>query len=155
MRMKRYFRAVLALAMVAALLSGSAMAASMGAKVLTASMPVYNAAAQQIGVMGRSTAFEVTAINGGWARISYRGYECYAPLSNMVFDARIPAVTNQVSNIRFMTQDSYSRGLYYTGTLARGIPMYIAGINGDYLLFFNTTGSIMGYVPRYAVTRVG
>ena len=152
MRMRRYLKATVALALVAALLSGTALA--MGARVITPGMAVYNSSAQQVGVLGRGTSFDVTAINGGWARISYRGYTGYAQLSNMMFNKSIRAVTTTASGIRFMTRDSYAHGRYYTGTLAAGVPLYIRGIAGNYLLFLNTSGSVLGYIPMSAVRRV-
>ena len=154
MRRMKYWKAAIAVVMIAVMLCGSAMAATMGAKVLMPSMAVYNSGKQQIGTLRQGTSFSVTAISGDWARISYRGYTGYAQLKDIVFDSRIKAVSTKSTQIRFITKSSYKRSIYYTGTLAAGVTLYVAGINGSDFLFFDESGSVMGYVAKSAMRRV-
>ena len=147
-------KALVALALVAAMLCGSAMAASLGAKVYSSSMPVYRSkSGSRVATLRRGTSFKVTSVSGSWAKISYRGRTGYAKLSNIVFNKHIKAVTTKSSSIRFMTKDSYRKGVYYTGKLAAGVTVYIAGVQGDKLLFFNENGDTMGLVSKSAVGK--
>lgn len=154
MRKGKVFQALVALTLIATLLCGSAMAASMGAKALSSTMPVYSSPSRVIGTLKQGTSFTVTAISGSWARIKYGKRTGYAKLSDIVFNSRIKAVSTKKSSISFMTKDSLKKNIYYTGTLRAGVPLYIAGINGNKLLFFDTSGKVMGYVPRSAVRKV-
>lgn len=154
MRKRKWIRALVALTLVAAMLCGSAMAASLGAKVYSSYMTVYNSkSGSRIGALGRGTSIQVTGVSGSWARISYKGRTGYAKLSDIVFNGRIKAVTTKSSSIRFMTKSSYKKGIYYTGTLAAGVTLYVAGIHGDNLLFFDASGNTMGYVKKSAVRK--
>ena len=153
MRKARYFKAVVAMALIAAMLCGSAMAMSLGAKVFSGYMPVYTAKSggRAVGSLRQGTSFKVTAISGSWARISYRGGTGYAKLKDIVFNGRIPVVTTKSASIVFVTKGSLKKHTYYTATLAAGIPLYIGGIHGDNLLFFDKSGSVMGYIRGSAV----
>ena len=153
MRKKNYFKAVIAAVLIAAMLCGSALASSYGAKVFSSSMSVYRTEStrSKIGALGRGTSFTVTSISGDWAKISYKGQTGYAKLSNIVFNKHVKAVTTNASSIRFVTKKSYRTGTYYTGTLSAGVTIYLAGINGSYYLFYDESGSAMGYVKKSAV----
>lgn len=153
MRRMKYFKVVIAAALIAVILCGSALADDMGAMVLSSSMAVYNSNQQYIGSLGQGTSFTVTAMSGDWARISYRGNTGYAQLKDIVFDARIKAVSIRSTPVRFVTQESYRRGVYYTGTLSPGVTLYVAGMNGSDFLFFDGSGTVMGYVAQSALVR--
>ena len=153
MRKMNYLKAVIAAVLIAAMLCGSALASSYGAKVFSSSMSVYRTEStrSRIGTLGRGTSFTVTGISGDWAKISYKGHTGYAKLSNIVFNKHVKAVTTASSSIRFITKKSYRNRTYYTGTLAAGVTIYLAGINGSYYLFYDESGSAMGYVKKSAV----
>ena len=153
MRGMKYLKALIAAVLLVVMICGSAMAANMGAKVLAPSMAVYNSDKQQVATLNRGTSFTVTATSGDWARISYRGYTGYAMLKDIVFNSHIKAVSTQSTKIRFITKESYKRNVYYTGTLAAGVTLYVAGINGDNFLFYDESGNVMGYVSKSAVRR--
>ena len=153
MRKINYGRAVIAAVLIVAMLCGSAFAASRDAKVFSSSMSVYKTAStrNKIGTLGQGTSFKVTDISGGWAKISYKGQTGYAKLSNIVFDKHVKAVSTNATSIRFITKKSYRNRTYYTGTLSAGVTIYLAGMNGSNYLFYDESGSVMGYVKKSAV----
>ena len=147
---------MLAIALIAAMLSCSALAANYGAKVLTSSMAVYgysNGKKVQQGMLSQGTSFKVTEMSGNWAKISYKGKTGYAKLENIIFDKRIKAVANRDTALKFITRESYARGVYYTATLAAGTKVYAAGFKGDQMLITNASGSALGYVKKSALTK--
>jgi len=154
--MRRIIRSVFIVALVAAMLSCSALAASYSAKVLTASMAVYgysNGKKAQIGTLNQGTAFTVTEMSGDWAKITYRGKTGYAKLENIIFDKRIKAIATRDTALKFITKESYARGVYYTATLAAGTKVYAAGFKGDQMLITNASGSALGYVKKSALAK--
>ena len=155
MRKMKYLKAMAAAVLIVAMLCGSAMAASLGAKVFSSSMAVYKSAStgSRIGALGRGTSFKVTSISGSWAKISYKGKTGYAKMKDIVFNKHIKAVSTKSTPIKFMTKKSYRKGTYYTGTLSAGVTLYVAGVHGDYYLFYDESGSTMGYVKKSAVRR--
>ena len=155
MRKAKYWKALVAAVLIAALLCGSAMAASRSAKVFSSSMSVYKTKStrSKIGTLGRGASIKVTSTSGKWARISYKGRSGYAKLSDIAFNSRVKMVTNKSSKIRFMTKKSYRNNKYYTGTLAAGVTVYVAGISGSEYLFYDETGRTVGYVRKSAVRR--
>lgn len=154
MRKGMILRAMVALVLALTLLSGSAMAASRGAKVYTASMTVYRSAGKgRIGVLPRGTSVSVKSVSGSWAKITYRGKTCYARVKNLAFNSHVKAVTTESSSIKFITKSSYKKRTYYTGTLAAGITIYLAGESGGNYLFYSEDGSAMGYVRKSAVQK--
>ena len=65
MRKRKWMKALVALALVAAMLCGSAMAASLGAKVYSSSMPVYRSkSGSRVATLRRGTSFKVTSVSG-------------------------------------------------------------------------------------------
>ena len=155
MRKAKYLKALVAAVLIAALLCGSAMA-SMSAKVSSSYMTVYKTKStrNRIGGLKRGTSFQVTGISGDWAKISYKGRTGYAKLNNLVFSNRIKMVSTKSTPIKFMTKKSYKNRTYYTGTLSAGVTLYVAGIRGKYYLFYNQSGSTMGYVKKSAMRKV-
>ena len=154
MRKKMIFRAMIALILVVAMLGGSALAASRSAKVFAPSMAVYRSVGSgRVGTLRRGTSITVKGVRSGWAKISYKGKTGYARLKNIEFNNRTKAVTTEASSIRFLTKNSYRKHTYYTGTLAAGITVYLAGMNGDNYLFYSEDGSAVGYVSKSAVRR--
>ena len=151
----KYFKAIAAAVLIAVMLCGSAMAASQSAKVLTSSMTVYqsNSTSTRIGALKHGTSFKVTDVSGGWAKISYKGKTGYAKLSDIVFNKRIKVVSTKSTPIKFITKQSYKKRTYYTGTLTAGVTLYVAGVNGSYYLFYDQSGSTMGYVKKSAVRK--
>ena len=154
MRKAKYLKALVAAILIAALLCGSAMA-SMSAKVSSSSMTVYKTKStrSKIGVLQHGTSFQITSISGDWAKVSYKGRTGYAKLGNIVFSNRIKMVSTKSTPIRFMTKKSYKNRTYYTGTLSAGVTLYVAGIRGSYYLFYDKSGSTMGYVKKSAMRR--
>ena len=153
MRKMKYWKALAALVLIAALLCGSAMAASMGAKAVAPSMTIYNSGKRPVGTLSMGTSFKVTSYSGKWARISYKGNTYFARLQDIAFDDHIKAVSTKDARITFVTKSSYRRNVYYTATLSAGVTLYVAGIRGDDFLFFDETGNVLGYVPKSAVRR--
>lgn len=154
MRRKMFWRAMVALVLVVAMLSGSAMAASKSAKVISSTMKVYKSKGSgKLGVLRRGTSITVKGVSGSWAKISYRGKTGYARLKSIAFNSRVKAVTTEASSIKFITKSSYKKRTYYTGTLAAGITIYLAGENGSNYLFYSEDGSAMGYVRKSAVRK--
>lgn len=155
MRKAKFWKALVAAVLIAALLCGGALAATRSAKVFSSSMTVYKTKStrSRVGVLRKGTSIKVTGIAGKWARISYKGHTGYAKLSNIAFNKRIKMVTTKSSSIRFMTKGSYRKNRYYTGTLAAGVTLYVAGINGREYLFYDESGKTVGYVKKSAVRR--
>ena len=155
MRMRKYMKAVAAMVLIAAMLCGSALAASMGAKVFSTSMSVYssNSTRNKIGTLKRGTSFTVTKVSGSWAKISYKGRTGYAKMKDIVFNKHVKAVSTKSTPIRFLTKSSYKKNTYYTGTLSSGVTLYVAGVNGSYYLFYDESGKVMGYVKKSAVRK--
>ena len=155
MRKMKYLKAVAAAVLIAAMLCGSALAASQSAKVLSSSMSVYqtNSTKTRIGVLKKGTSIKVTGTSGSWAKISYKGKTGYAKLSDIVFNKRIKVVSTKSTPIKFITKQSYKKRTYYTGTLTAGVTLYVAGVNGSYYLFYDQSGSTMGYVKKSAVRK--
>ena len=156
MRKAKFLKATLAVALILAMLCGSAMAAR-SAKVFSSSMAIYNSKStnNQIGSLSHGSSFSVTSISGSWAKISYKGNTCYAKLSDIVFSKRVKVVSTKSTPIKFITKKSFKNRTYYTATLAPGTTLYVAGINGSYYLFYDETGSAMGYVSKSAVRKAG
>ena len=154
MRKMKCFKALAAALLIVVMLCGSAMAATMGAKVFSSSMAVYNSNKQRVGRLSRGTSISVTSISGDWAKFSYRGRTGYAKLSDIVFNDRIKVVSTKATSIRFITKSSYKKNTYYTGTLSAGVTLYVAGISGKNYLFYNESGSVLGYVSKSAVRKV-
>lgn len=147
---------LIALALMAALLSGSALAASYSAKVLVSSMDVYGRSdgnVEKIGSLSQGKSFKVTAISGDWARISYKGHTGYAKLEDMIFSKRIKAVAVKDAKLKFVTKKSFDEKVYYTATLSAGTGVYVVGKNDDTFLITNRSGSALGYVAASALSR--
>ena len=155
MRKVKYLRAVVAAILIATMLCGGAMAASRSAKVTSPSMSVYKTKStrRKIATLPHGATFKVTGISGNWAKITYKGKSGYAKLNNIMFTRRMKVVSTEKTPIKFMTKSSYRKHIYYTGTLAPGVTLYVTGIKGRYYLFVNENGSTMGYVKRSAVRK--
>lgn len=148
-------KALVAVILIVTLLCGSgALAASYGAKVFSASMNVYNSSGTRIGVLGRGTSITVTSISGSRVKISYRGHTGYAKLGDVVFNQRAAAVTTKASSITFLTKSSYRKHKYYTGRLAAGVTIYLAGSRGGNYIFFDKSGNTMGVISKSVVQRL-
>lgn len=152
--MRKMFKSIVILALVAVMLCSSAMAASYGAKVLTNTMTVYNSSKQTAGALVRGTSFKVKAISGDWAKISYNGRTGYAHLSSIIFDNKVKCVSTRDTDIRFVTRASWARNQYYTATLAAGTTIYVVGKKGSEALVSNASGSAIGYVKLSALTKM-
>ena len=154
MRKAKILKAMLAMALILAMLCGSAMAAR-SAKVFSSSMAIYNSKStnNQIGSLSHGTSFSVTGISGSWAKISYKGTTGYAKMSDIIFKNRVKAVTTKSSSIKFITKKSYKNNKYYTGTLAAGVTIYVVGAHGGNYLFYDKTGKALGYVSKSAVRK--
>lgn len=149
-------RMILALALVAALLCGSAMAASYGAKVLMPTMDVYGKSGSEtvkLGELKQGTSITVTAVSGDWARISYKNRTLYAKLEDIIFNKRVKAVSTRSTSIKFVTKESYRESTYYSATLAAGTTVYVVGKKGDSYLVSNASRSALGYVSASALAK--
>ena len=151
--MRKMFKSIVVLALIAALLCSSAMAAGYGAKVLSNTMTVYNSNKQPAGALVQGTSFTVTAVSGNWAKISYKGRTGYANLANIIFNNKVAAVANKDTGINFVTRASYANNQYYSATLSAGTTVYVAGKKGNYALITNAAGSAIGYVKLNALTK--
>ena len=152
--MRKMFKSIVVLALVAVMLCSSAMAASYGAKVLTGTMTVYTSDKQAAGVLTQGTSITVKAVSGDWAKISYKGKTGYASLSNIIFNNKVKAVANQDTGISFVTRESFANNQYYSATLAAGTGVYVVGKKGTYALVSNGSGSAIGYVKLSALSKV-
>ena len=151
-----FARRLLVLALAVALLCGSAMAASYGAKVLVPSMTVYGNSdgnATALGSLKQGTSITVKAVSGDWARISYKGRTLYAKLDDIIFNKHVKAVSNRDTAIKFVTKESYAKNTYYSATLSAGTTVYVVGKNGDQLLVTNASDSALGYVNASALSK--
>ena len=154
--MRRGLRRLCAALVLLAMLGGSALAASYGARVLPSSMPVYASAstsADQLGSLSKGTRFTVTAISGDWARISYKNRTGYARMRHILFDKHISAVAVKDTKLTFWTKDSRKRGVHYRATLAAGTKVYVVGMAEGRLLVTNDTDSALGYVSASALVK--
>lgn len=151
--MRKSFKSIVILALVAVMLCSTALAATYSANVLTNTMTVYNSSKQPAGSLIRGTSIKVKDISGNWAKISYNGKTGYAKLSNIIFDKKIPAVATKDTAIRFVTRESWNKNQYYTATLAAGSGIYVVGKNGNEALVSNASGSAVGYVKLSALKK--
>ena len=154
--MRRGLRRLCAALVLLAMLGGSALAASYGARVLPSSMPVYASAstsANQLGSLSKGTRFTVTAISGDWARISCGGRTGYARMRHIIFDQHIPAMAVKDAKFVFATDASLKRGVYYRATLAAGTRVYVVGMAEGRLMVTNASGSALGYVSASALAK--
>ena len=154
--MRRGLRRLCAALVLLAMLGGSALAASYGARVLPSSMPVYASAstsADQLGSLSKGTRFTVTAISGDWARISYKNRTGYARMRHILFDKHISAVAVKDTKLTFWTKDSQKRGVHYRATLAAGTKVYVVGMAEGRLLVTNASDSALGYVSASALVK--
>lgn len=151
--MRKIFKSIVVLALVAVLFCTPAMAATYGAKVLTNTMTVYNSSKQSAGALVRGTAIKVNGISGSWAKISYNGKTGYAKLSSIIFNKKVPAVVTHDTGIRFVTRASWNKNQYYSATLAAGSGIYVVGKKGSEALVSNADGSAIGYVKLSALKK--
>lgn len=153
--MKKISRIVL-LVFVLMIAGQAALAATYSAKVLTSAMDVYltpDTDTAVAGQLGQGTSFNVHAINGEWAYISYRGHTGYAQMKNIMFDNPISGYTVRSTNLLFITHESYSRRVSYRGTLAAGTRIYVRGMSHGLLLVTNADGTILGFVSQADCAR--
>ena len=156
MKRTSFLKAIVAMALIAALLCGGAMAASLDAKVVTSKMKVYSSVddgAKLIGMLRRGASIKVLSTSEDMAKISYKGKTGYAPLKSIMFDKHVKVVSTKATPIKFATKKSYKRNTYYTGTLSAGVTLYVAGVNGDKYLVCNESGSAIGYVAKSALKK--
>lgn len=151
--MRKMFKSIVVLALVAVLLCSSAMAASYSAKVLTNTMTVYNSSKQSAGALIRGTSIKVKAVSGNWAKITYKGKTGYAKLSSIIFDKKVKVVANRDTSIRFVTRESWAKNQYYSATLGAGTTLYVVGKKGEEALISNASGSAIGYVKLSALSK--
>lgn len=151
--MRKMFKSIFVLALVAVMLCSSAMAASYGAKVLTNTMTVYNSEKQAAGALVRGTSIKVKAVSGDWAKITYKGKTGYAKLSSIIFNDKVKCVSTRDTDIRFVTRASWAKNQYYSATLAAGTTIYVVGKKGSEALVSNANGSAIGYVKLSALTK--
>ena len=78
---------------------------------------------------------------------------CGSTVTASAASKRIKAVTTKSSSIKFITRKSYKKGIYYTGTLAANVKVYVIGAKGRYYLVRNASGSAYAYVPKSALRR--
>lgn len=152
--MRKMIKTVIVLALVVVMLSSSAMAAVVGAKVLANNMTVYNSSKGVAGTLPQGTTIAVTDMAGDWLKIYYNGYTGFANIKDVAFTTGIAAVANQDAPLVFVTKASYADYTYYKATLAAGTGVYVVGKRGNYALITNTTGSALGYVAFSALTKV-
>lgn len=153
-RGRRILKAIVAMMLIGVLVCGSALAAGRSAKVFSASMGIYNKKnGVRIAALKRGTSFTVTSVSGSWAKISYKGNTGYAKLKDIMFTKKVKAVTKRSTSIKFITKASYKKGSYYTGTLAKGVTIYLVGVNGSKYLFLNKDGSAVGLISKSAVRK--
>ena len=151
-----FARRLAILTLAVALLCGSALAASYGAKVLVPSMKVYGSSdgsAVELGALKQGTSITVKAVSGDWARISYKGRTLYAKLDDIIFNKHVKAVASRDTSIRFVTKESYAQNTYYSATLSAGTSVYVVGKSGDKLLVTNASDSALGYVDASALSK--
>lgn len=149
--MKRIVRMILALVMVAALLCPMALAMTGGAKVITASMNVYNKNKTKIGTLARGTSIKVNASKGSWIRYKLKGVNCFSKMKDVVFSKSKSGVTTKDAYLEFVTKSSYASGTYYKATLAAGTKVHVCGKSGKKYLITNDKRSAYGYVSADAV----
>lgn len=152
--MRKMIKTVIVLALVAAMLCSSAMAATVGAKVLATDMTVYTSSKTVAGTLPQGTSIAVTDMSGDWLKIYYKGYTGYAHIKDVAFTTGIKAVANQDTALAFVTKASYSDYTYYKATLSAGTGVYVVGKRGNYALITNSSGSALGYVAFSALTKV-
>ncbi len=156
--MRKYIQKIsLTILLVFVLLSVAQTAsAAYSAKVLTSEMDVYLTPDLNAGAAGQlmqGTSFDVHAINGEWAYISYRGHTGYAEMKSIMFDQAIVGHTVRATKLLFITHESYDRRVSYRGTLAAGTRIYVRGMSHGLLLITNADGTILGFVAQADCAR--
>jgi len=154
--MRKAMKMMLAVLMIAVLLTGAASAAAYKANVITSSMKVYDSSLNYLGSLPQGTPFYVTDISdsGNWAKVYYNGRTGFARMQNILFEHRIPAVCVQDTSMRFVTKTSFKLKLAFNATVAAGTPVYVVGYYNGYLLIENASGNGLGVVRADCFRRV-
>lgn len=146
--LKRFLTAFLAVVL---LLSASAPAAlaAVQAKVI-ASTSVYNipsTSGKSIRVP-KGLTVTMTAYQGDWARVSYKGHTAYIPLTYLNLVNRLTAYTAKSTPV-YRSPSSSSQKM---GTLSIATAVYVVGKSGNFYRVQNASGSVTGYVSMDNLT---
>lgn len=153
MNRNKFLLRLTALAVLAVLMLGmgtSALAASMSARINSSSAKVYSApsASGKYVSGGKGVKVTITAYNGSWSRISYRGNTGYIQTKYLNLTDRIKAYTGKSTAVYKQATSSSSR----MGTLPIGTAVYVVGRDGSYFRIQNASGSVTGYVSGSNLT---
>jgi len=139
---------VLALGMSAA---STAMAMSIGAVINASSVRVYQSAStsSRSVTLSKGTTVTVTAVSGGWARITKNGKTAYVDVKYLTTTSKYPCYTNQ--SVAVYKGASTSSGKL--GTLSVNTKVYAVGVEGGFYRVQNSSGSVTGYVAKSALSK--
>ena len=122
--------------------------AAMNATVFSPRMQVYFApstSSETIGALGQRTDVVIEALMGDWARVNYKGYIGFAPLSDMVVTDQYRTRTNRLSTIIYITRDNITPRY---GTLDRNTPVFLRSLRGDYAMISDAGMNVLAIIPR-------
>ena len=92
----------------------------------------------------------MTAYQGNWARVSYRGNTAYIPLAYVDLVNRLTAYTAKSTPVYRYPSTSSQK----LGTLSMATAVYVVGKAGSFFRIQNANGSVTGYVPgSYLTTK--
>lgn len=142
-----FMKRVLVLVCVLLMAAGSALA-SFDAYVFPGTMKVYDTPNHQIGELPMGTRVTVEAVSGAWSRINWNGHYGFAKSEDLMAANAIVNVTNRETKIYYITPDNFTPR---TGTLPKGVEVYVRGFRGGMTLVSNANFSVLGYVPSASV----
>ena len=150
-KMKSFKRLLTALLAVLLLLSASAPAALAAVQAtIISTTNVYNVpstSAKSIRVP-KGLKVSVTAYQGNWARVNYKGHTAYIPLAYLNLVNRLTAYTAKSTPV-YKNPSTSSQKL---GTLSIATAVYVVGRAGNFYRIQNASGSVTGYVPAGNLT---
>lgn len=137
-----FLKRVLVLVCVLMMVAGSALA-SFDAYVFPGTMKIYDTPNHQIGVLPMGTRVTVEAVSGNWSLINWNGHRGFARSEDMMAVNSIRSTTNRETTIYYITPDNFTPR---TGTLPRGVDVYVRGFRDGMTLVSNADFTVLGYI---------
>ena len=147
-RVYRALRAALACALILALLTPAALAASYSAKINKKTKVYASPKKSSMAlVVKKNLKVKLTAVSNGWGQITFKKRKAFIPVKYLTLTDPIKAYTTVKSTV-------YKKaGSKKLGTLSAGKAVYVIGVSGKYARVRNKKGSIVGYVNAANLSR--
>lgn len=123
-----------------------AASASVAAKVCSSSARAYRSASKSSSSLKvpKNLSVSITAIAGGWAKVSCKGASAYMPMSSLT-------PTSKTKKYAASSVSVYNSSGKKQGTLSKGSAVYQLGTINGYVCVSNSSGSV-GYVKSGSLT---